>query len=251
MLVISNNEWIVPAGMNARRFAVLDVAEGRMCDIAYFNAMMRQMENGGYEALLYHLLHEVDLSGVDLRNAPKTSALLEQKIASFSPEQGWWFDTLAKGQLPWGCGEATSNSCPVDRLFNRYTEHARVTLGSRRRALKTQLGIFLKKVVPGLVKVDTTYKVYLEKHNAMVDQRGYVYRFPPLADCRAAFAKAMQQDIDWSADENKAEGWNDDGVWLIEPTPDGLGAGDVSDEDIEAAVMKEAGRAAAKKVKTA
>jgi hypothetical protein len=88
LLVISNNEWIVPAGMNARRFAVLDVAEGRMCDIAYFNAMMKQMENGGYEALLDHLLH-VDLSNVDLRNAPKTAALLEQKIASFSPEQGW------------------------------------------------------------------------------------------------------------------------------------------------------------------
>ena len=40
------------------------------------------MQDGGYEALLYHLLHEIDLSDFNVRDVPKTAALAEQAAYS-------------------------------------------------------------------------------------------------------------------------------------------------------------------------
>ena len=58
------------------------------------------MEAGGREALLHHLLFEVDCSKVNLRQIPETTALLEQKLETASAEQGWWLDILQRGELP-------------------------------------------------------------------------------------------------------------------------------------------------------
>ena len=104
LFVTGNPDWLVPAGFEERRFAALDMGEARMQDTKYFAAIDAEMDNGGREALLEHLLR-FDLSTVNLREIPKTAALLEQKMSSLSPEQGWWLDTLVRGELPWGVDE--------------------------------------------------------------------------------------------------------------------------------------------------
>jgi len=58
-------------------------------DYPYFAAIDDEMDHGGREALLYHLLH-FDLSTVNLREIPKTAALFEQQVSSLSGEQSWW-----------------------------------------------------------------------------------------------------------------------------------------------------------------
>ena len=52
---------------------MIDVSESRKQDTTYFGEIAKQMENGGREALLHHLLH-LDISDVDLRHTPKTAA---------------------------------------------------------------------------------------------------------------------------------------------------------------------------------
>jgi hypothetical protein len=99
LLVLGNEEWQVPAGFDERRFAVLDVGTDHIQDHPYFNAIDEEMNNGGREALLHYLLN-FDLSQVNLRKIPRTEALLEQQIASFSTEEEWWFDILNRGELP-------------------------------------------------------------------------------------------------------------------------------------------------------
>ena len=42
--------WLVPAGFGERRFAVLDIGEDRMQDIAYFAVIDAEMDSGGREA---------------------------------------------------------------------------------------------------------------------------------------------------------------------------------------------------------
>jgi hypothetical protein len=208
LFVTGNPDWQVPAGFEERRFATLDVGEGHMEDHAYFAAIDEEMDNGGREALLHHLLN-FDLTTVDLRTIPKTEALLDQKIASFTPEQGWWFDTLTRGELPWGCDE--SGCCPVPRLFNRYIKHAS-RHGARRRQIETVVGMFLNKHVPDLTRKEGHYKAW-NKHKGdkgeMVLVPGYIYTFPSLADCRMAFVKKIQQDIPaWKGRS---------GEWTFEP----------------------------------
>ncbi len=49
VMMASNEEWVVPASMDARRFFVLVVSEAKKNDHAYFAAIWKQMEAGGYE----------------------------------------------------------------------------------------------------------------------------------------------------------------------------------------------------------
>jgi hypothetical protein len=183
LLVTGNPDWLVPAGMEERRFAVFDVGEDHMQDHAYFAAIEKQMDDGGREALLDYLLN-FDLSAVNLRKIPNTAALLDQKIASLPSEKGWPLDLLRTGRLPWSGSE--DNECPLDSLFDSYVEHAQ-RQGARRRSIETEIGSLLNKTFPTLRRV----RVRVGAH------RPYVYRFPPLAECRKRFDELMQSSVDW------------------------------------------------------
>ena len=185
LLVTSNYDWVVPAGAEERRFAVLDVGDGRMQDRVYFGAIMHEMkEKGGYEALL-HFLQHFDLSSVDVTKVPKTAALDEQKIHSLSPEARWWLDILMDGRLP---GDARAEGlCLTRHLYAHYLEYMK-GLGAYTRLSKTQLGLLLKKWVP-------------EKKKPRVkagEDRSYWHQFPPLNVCRKAFEKRFGWSSKWS-----------------------------------------------------
>jgi hypothetical protein len=81
LIMSSNADWVVPAGAEARRYFVLDVADHRMQDGDYFGAIAREMESGGRAALLDLLLNR-DLCEFDVRKVPQTAALLDQKARS-------------------------------------------------------------------------------------------------------------------------------------------------------------------------
>jgi hypothetical protein len=190
-----NQNWIVPAGMDERRFATLDVAETHKQDIPYFKNIVAELHAGGYEKLLDELL-TFDLAKVNLRIIPKTPALLDQKIASLTPEFGWWLDILKNGQLPPSIDQGPG-VCPGQILYDHYIEHAQ-RQGARRRAIETAIGIFLRSVAPDLqtfVEAFTVKKA--TKFDAEIKNRGTVYSFPPLEDCRENFAKKLQQSIPW------------------------------------------------------
>jgi hypothetical protein len=78
LIISSNADWVVPAGAEARRYFVLNVADTHMQDSDYFEAITSQMNNGGREALLF-LLQDRDLSDFNVRRVPQTEALAEQK----------------------------------------------------------------------------------------------------------------------------------------------------------------------------
>jgi hypothetical protein len=67
VMMASNEDWVVPASLDARRFFVLEVSEDRKNDLAYFVAIWKQMNAGGFEAMLHDLLQR-DLT------TPSTSA---------------------------------------------------------------------------------------------------------------------------------------------------------------------------------
>ena len=76
--VISNAEHFLPVSGFARRFFVPTVSQAKANDHKYFEAILKQLRDGGYEALLYHLLHEVDIRDFNVRAVPTTAALYEQ-----------------------------------------------------------------------------------------------------------------------------------------------------------------------------
>jgi len=98
--ITTNMLHFVPASSTARRFFVPTVSEDRVGDLAYFNMIEAQLKDGGYEALLYHLLYEVDLRAFDVRRVPKTAGLAEQVAYSRKGVDGLIEKICSEGRVP-------------------------------------------------------------------------------------------------------------------------------------------------------
>src|SRR5262249_11415111 len=137
LLLTSNENWVVPAGMDERRFAVLDVDPRCAKNFEYFAEMDRELDDGGREALLADLL-AFDLDSVELRTIPKTAALLEQKIASLPTVDSWWFLRLQSGVTTRHHTDWT-DEIPTQELYDDYIAAAE-RIGVRRKQEETIFG---------------------------------------------------------------------------------------------------------------
>jgi hypothetical protein len=96
----TNSKHFVPASRTARRFFIPTVSENRVGNLEYFNKIEQQLKDGGYEALLYHLLYEVDLRDFDVRRVPKTAGLIEQVEYSRKGLDGLVEKICSEGRAP-------------------------------------------------------------------------------------------------------------------------------------------------------
>lgn len=98
-MILGNDDWIIPASQDERRFAVFEMGEDRMQDGDFFESMRVDMEeHGGAEYFLRYLL-DYDISGVNLNRAPKTAALSQQQERSYNHYQSWWYAGLEMGEI--------------------------------------------------------------------------------------------------------------------------------------------------------
>lgn len=198
IILASNDEWVVPASDDERRYFFLHVGERRRKDVTYFAAMARQMEAGGYRALL-KLLLEMDLSDFEVRLAPTTAALREQMELSLEPMDEWLLTLLDAGTLPNNAHEQPDRAwVRIEMADTGLYEHA-------------------KKAVPRLREVsDTALGRFLSKHGIESPENGgrRTRQFPPLADLRRGWCERFGprewpggSDATWSPVE-----YDDDGV---------------------------------------
>ncbi len=99
--VISNSKHFVPVSGTARRFFIPTLSIEHMQDFKYFEAIAYQLRSdGGYEALLYHLLNEVDLTDFNVRDVPKTAGLAEQAALGRRGIDGLVEEVCSTGRVP-------------------------------------------------------------------------------------------------------------------------------------------------------
>ncbi|HWU70791.1 MAG TPA: bifunctional DNA primase/polymerase [Pseudoxanthomonas sp.] len=186
VVIIGNEDWLVPATQDERRYAVFDVGEGDMQKRSFFQEMREGMEANGGEGygLLLAKLQAFDLSTVDVNDAPKTDGLADQKIESLGPQHSWWLDCLTEGQILGGdfAGE-WPESIPTNRLMDaarRYT----VERGVRSwQPTKIQFNRAMKQFVPGWHATKST--------RAQPGDATYHYPMPTLDDARVLLAEAL------------------------------------------------------------
>lgn len=77
IIIASNSYRVVPSSVDERRYHVSQVSSEKIGDTQYFNDIQTQLNQGGYAAMLYELLHR-DISQSNLRAPPRTKALSEQ-----------------------------------------------------------------------------------------------------------------------------------------------------------------------------
>jgi len=202
VLITSNHDWVVPAGRDERRFAVLDVADHAKQNAEYFGAIMDEMDNQGGRAALLRDLLAFDLSTVNLRAIPTTAALVDQKAASMPPIHRWWYDRLMDGvpvrtlddhgeQWRWG---ACAAPIPKSVLFDDYVRHSE-RMGDRRRSTETQVGTELRRLIPDLSETRTGNV-----------NRVRCWKLPTLEHCRTHFADLYGLNTPWPPEDDAFSG---------------------------------------------
>jgi len=194
LILATNNEWVVPASAEQRRFVVIDASAARMQDTAYFGAVIQQMENGGLAALMHHL-QSLDLEGVNLRKIPQTDALADQKLRSLDSVAAWLFSCLDNG----GIEEVDTNTTThfwdwpetygTTKMYNAYIGYCK-RVGQSHPVRDTVFGKGIIKYVPSIAKRREGGK-----------NRQHVYLLPPLDQARQEFALTTKiPNADWTAD---------------------------------------------------
>lgn len=183
----TNSKHFVPASRTARRFFIPTVSENRVGDLEYFKAVELQLKDGGYEALLYHLLYEVDLRDFDVRRVPKTAGLAEQIEYSRKGLDGLIEKICNEGRVPcaydrWP-GFSVSNGYEVKQGFDYFidTHHD--------RELRDYRSLKVKRLLRrdwGCISGDDAKR---RDGDAMI----YGVKWPLLADLRMRFVERHGQ----------------------------------------------------------
>lgn len=196
LLLTSNEEWVVPAAFEERRFGVLDCGLGRLQDRPYFSAMDKQLKNGGYEGLLYHLQH-LDISTIDVGVIPETHALIEQKQYSLTSVQKFWLERLQLGETLTNQG-TWELKISVEGLYESYINRAQ-QWGVNRRAPLAQFGKELAALVPGGELKRAREDTYITNDKGGREMRRvWCYKLPDLESCRKAYELAVGGvSVDW------------------------------------------------------
>jgi hypothetical protein len=190
--IIGNEDWLVPASYDERRFAVFNVGDDRKQDTTFFSEMQTGMETGGYRDLLRYLL-DFDITGLNFNQAPHTQALLDQKHESMEPIYQWWLDCLEQGTLIGHefQGWAPEVECGRFRAaFRRYTQERGIR---SRLPSDDSFGRLLKRCVPGILR-----KRMSKRED---DSQPRAYQIPPLVDCRAEWNTYIGQSHEWPKEE--------------------------------------------------
>lgn len=207
LIIASNADWVIPAGIEERRFFVIDMADTHIQDHQYFSAITKQMSNGGREAMLYDLLH-FDLSTINLRQIPKTNALLEQKIQSMNPIEQFWFQILQQGKF-YPDDNNWREEIEKDKLYNLYQLLSNQA-GISRRGFQTHFGIHIKRLCPDISEIKKTVPIYdqLDQASGMVRKRFWI--IPTLDHCRSKFEQLIGSTIQWDRYMDNEEGNKDE-----------------------------------------
>lgn len=166
LVLASNNDWVVPAAMDDRRFLVLDVSPARVGDYAYFKALVAEMDDGGTEALL-HLLRTHDLRDFNVRAVPKTAGLRDQQVRSLAPIERTFLEILDHGASP-DEQQWTSEFGPDFVSAEALCERLPAWVRNNEHGIRTRCGQFLARQAvldaktdkPMVQKIDRVVPVY-------------------------------------------------------------------------------------------
>jgi hypothetical protein len=189
VMIASNGDWVVPAGTGARRFLVLDVGEDRIRDLRYFRKLQRELDCGGLAALHRKLL-EWDLtnpSTPNVRLAPETRALTDQKIHGLDPIDRWLMKCLMEGRVSefveW---PEEAEWISSDEIYQSFL-NANREFGGTHRAASIVVSGRLRKIFDGMKRERTLIEGVQTRRS----------RIPGLQEARGAFERRMRGEIEW------------------------------------------------------
>lgn len=189
LLMASNDGWVVPAGVDERRFCVLDVADTHQQNRSHFEAVHKEANAGGLAAMLFDLL-AYDLSGFDVFDVPQTKALAEQKLHSLRGADLWLSTVLQSGRIAsvgaWGPDGFT---VAKEDAYRDYVQFARERKSEAYSIADER--VFARELRKALSGALTDIR-------PAEGNRRRCWVFSALDECRNAFAEHLRVDaLDW------------------------------------------------------
>lgn len=154
IIMASNMDWVVPAGMDSeRRFAVFEVEKGR--GRKFFAELNYELDHGGREAMLYELLHR-DISNFDVWQIPQNAALAAQKVHGMSPSAGWLLRAAESGWRMRAADSGTwqdfiepyEGAYPVQEVYASFLRYCDERNIRNHNLNEISFGISLRKYMP-------------------------------------------------------------------------------------------------------
>jgi hypothetical protein len=189
IMVASNEDWIVPAGIGDRRWFILDVANtyAGTDHRDYWVALYGEIKNGGAAAMFYDLL-AMDLSDFDVRAVPHTAAKAQQQAHSLLGTNAWLYHVLQEGKIGSEAWEKTGLAIGTEHAYSCYEEYSK-----RQRHYKPDTKpVWSKKIrkALGLCLGETRTSTGKERERRFI--------LAPLTDCRHRFAIHIgAPNIEW------------------------------------------------------
>jgi hypothetical protein len=222
IILTANLGWVIPASIDARRFFVLYVSDEHVRNFAYFDAIFKEMENGGYEAMLHDLLHH-DIRTFNVRDVPETEGLKEQKKLSLPTELAWWMEVLHRAYV-WPSKHGLEayfsewhEVTTTELLYASYREFAKAR-GERHPMSRESLGRFMRKVggkpcrpdkgVVGehMADVKDSQSGHVRREAELVEQdRPPCFKFGALQTAREAFDVHSKLTVEWEPEPVEME----------------------------------------------
>lgn len=190
IMIASNEDWVVPASSGGRRWFVLEVGNEHQKDFAYFAAIDQEMANGGLPAMLHDLLNTPLPMQVNVRSAPITPWLVEQRLHSYDNKYRWLRSVIADGGF-WdntygtfvGLNEAEPTAVSRDIVYASARQYFRGPKGVDPSS--SEVGQFIRKIFGDLSESRP-------RHDG---QRKWHTVFPSLTEMRTRWMKVTGEVI--------------------------------------------------------
>jgi hypothetical protein len=210
----ANPGWTVPATFDERRYEIYYVNDEHQQDHSYFAALINELNNGGYEALMYEFEH-FDISDFNCREAHRTGELIDEIQKGFSFEEKWWDNLLTIGQIQLSDNTDEKDQPVIDNttgticvgrkiLHSEYSKSIR-KLHSRAPVLnEKEFGIKIREFLPliedgKVVRNDDGRRVMsIIGEKRIGKDKTYCYVLPSLLDCRKIWDFLLKRNYTWA-----------------------------------------------------
>jgi hypothetical protein len=225
LIMNGNDDWLVPAGMESRRFSVFDVSDELRQNTEFYKDMSDWLDKqNGFEALMYFFKHR-DITH-DVRKAPVTEGLIQQRIHNMDSLQSWWMNILIAGRLPYVDINVDGNVKVVKEvLFDNYCSAMRKSM-TRTRSTETDFGNKMRSYVPKIERGKITKGGMGKPESLLVNckvgskgEQRIAFIIPPLDVCRKCMDHILGSKYEWETTVDGDGGWSkitdiSDGVFM-------------------------------------
>jgi hypothetical protein len=233
VVMASNNDWVVPATADERRYLVLDVPDTVTGNTEYFDALNDEIDSGGIAAMLHELL-AYDISKFKHRKVPSTDALDAQKALSMNSQQRWLVSVLrreyvykSRHGVAWLNEWRTFHS--GDMLYQSYLqycteirEHRPINEDALKKFVGTIYQVTRPRATHPIREIDNPHWTDSAEdqrrkglfgdggHCLQVSDRPRGYTFGEIDEARARFVEVTKLPIHWGSDGDDDHQGGDD-----------------------------------------